>query len=453
MGRHIYFRTPTWEDRRDIFDLYLARSTTRRSSTAAPARRARADHQRLLAGDDRPGLLDGAHLRARGGRDDFEWHDLVEAMTTSRRASPSASPTPSTRSGRSPIHEAGHAVCSHLYNENLLSTRLSIRKRGDSGGHHQAMRDRGPLRVVALRGGRQPHPHARRDGRRARLLRPEHDGRRRRRGVRDARACGMVGFAAMAPTPVDLSDRIEDVEEREEAEERDPGALRRARQPDHAPLRQRHDGRAAAVAVLSDPAKRRLVAELLGQAFVVAYATIVHNRAGDRVGRRRAGRRRASSTVTRWSRCWTPRGLAKPDDRRARRGDVARDLIPPALPRRPARPPDGGPPAARRPAQGAGRERRPDLAVRARRRRAAAAERATAPASALESPLPLALRPPPRRPRRPRRSRRSSSRRQRSPAARLAERRRAVVDWHPLVRRQVHRGGRDRRRTSRRSTA
>ena len=23
MGRHIFFRTPTWEDRRDIFDLYI----------------------------------------------------------------------------------------------------------------------------------------------------------------------------------------------------------------------------------------------------------------------------------------------------------------------------------------------------------------------------------------------------------------------------------------------
>ena len=31
-------------------------------------------------------------------------------------------------------------MCSHLYADNVLSTRLSIRKRGDSGGHHQAMR-------------------------------------------------------------------------------------------------------------------------------------------------------------------------------------------------------------------------------------------------------------------------------------------------------------------------
>ncbi len=39
MGRHIYFRTPTWEDRRDIFDLYLgnvdARGRARRRRASA----------------------------------------------------------------------------------------------------------------------------------------------------------------------------------------------------------------------------------------------------------------------------------------------------------------------------------------------------------------------------------------------------------------------------------
>jgi len=43
MGRHIYFRTPTWEDRRDIFDLYLGKVSTslpwtrRRRATSSPA--------------------------------------------------------------------------------------------------------------------------------------------------------------------------------------------------------------------------------------------------------------------------------------------------------------------------------------------------------------------------------------------------------------------------------
>src|SRR5213076_3199546 len=37
------------------------------------------------------------------------------------------------------IHEAGHAAASHVYMKDVLSTRLSIRKRGGSLGHHQAI--------------------------------------------------------------------------------------------------------------------------------------------------------------------------------------------------------------------------------------------------------------------------------------------------------------------------
>ena len=65
MGRHIYFRTPGWEDRRDIFDLYLGKvAHDEELDEPEPPRRAGPHHQRLLAGDDRPGLLAGAHLRA-----------------------------------------------------------------------------------------------------------------------------------------------------------------------------------------------------------------------------------------------------------------------------------------------------------------------------------------------------------------------------------------------------
>ena len=37
------------------------------------------------------------------------------------------------------IHEAGHAAASHVYMKDVMSTRLSIRKRGGSLGHHQAI--------------------------------------------------------------------------------------------------------------------------------------------------------------------------------------------------------------------------------------------------------------------------------------------------------------------------
>ena len=82
MGRHIYFRTPTWEDRRDIFDLYLGKVAHEPElDTPAAPRRAGPHHQRLLAGDDRPGLLDGA----RPTRTPTAARVLRAAATSSRR--------------------------------------------------------------------------------------------------------------------------------------------------------------------------------------------------------------------------------------------------------------------------------------------------------------------------------------------------------------------------------
>ena len=68
MGRHVNFRTPTKDDRKDIFDLYLDKVAHDPDlDTPAAARRDRADHERLLARDDRPDLLDGADERAPRG--------------------------------------------------------------------------------------------------------------------------------------------------------------------------------------------------------------------------------------------------------------------------------------------------------------------------------------------------------------------------------------------------
>ena len=66
MGRHVWLRTPTKHDRKDIFDLYINKVDHEPElDSRAEARRALADHRRLLAGHDRAGLLDGAHVRAR----------------------------------------------------------------------------------------------------------------------------------------------------------------------------------------------------------------------------------------------------------------------------------------------------------------------------------------------------------------------------------------------------
>jgi hypothetical protein len=96
-------------------------------------------------------------------------------------------------------------------------------------------------------------------------------------GMVTAAAAGMVGYAAMAPAPIDLSDRIADKEEREKEEER----VRERFEKLGVQLMQRAstEGNPYA-ATLGDAGKRKLVAGLLGQAFVLAHMTIRANKAG-----------------------------------------------------------------------------------------------------------------------------------------------------------------------------
>src|SRR3954451_22246267 len=83
MGRHIYFRTPTWEDRRDIFDLYLGK-VSHEPSLDTP--RARDELARITNGYP-PAMIDQAcslplTSAPSDGRGDSPRHDLLEAMTT-----------------------------------------------------------------------------------------------------------------------------------------------------------------------------------------------------------------------------------------------------------------------------------------------------------------------------------------------------------------------------------
>ena len=195
-----------------------ARSRTRRSST----RRRRRDELARITNGYSPAMIDQACSLAltyahSDGRERFSRKDLVEAMTTVEAGVAIGQPYPKHEERATAIHEAGHAVCGHLYMENRLSTRLSIRKRGSSGGHHQAMEIEDRFGALALRGGRRPDLGARRDGRRARLLRPEHDRRRRRPGLGDGARRLHGRLPGMAPAPIDLSDRIADREAREKA--------------------------------------------------------------------------------------------------------------------------------------------------------------------------------------------------------------------------------------------
>jgi ATP-dependent Zn protease len=278
MGRHIYFRTPTWEDRRDIFDLYLKKVAHEDELDTPKAR----DELARITNGYSPAMIDQACSLAltyahSDGRMVFSRLDLVAAMTTVESGVAIGQPYPKHEARSIAVHEAGHAVCGHLYAENVLSTRLSIRRRGSSGGHHQAMAIED--RLVSWRSeevgeliwvlGAMAAEHV--------FYGQTTTGVGGDIGMVTAAAAGMVGYAAMAPAPIDLSDRIADKEEREKEEER----VRERFEKLGVQLMQRAstEGNPYA-ATLGDAGKRKLVAGLLGQAFVLAHMTIRANKAG-----------------------------------------------------------------------------------------------------------------------------------------------------------------------------
>jgi ATP-dependent Zn protease len=139
MGRHIWFRTPTKEDRRDIFELYITK-VAHETDLDTPKRR---DEMARITHGYSPAMIEQVCSMAltyahSDGRLDFNWQDLVEAMTTVESGTAIGVEYLADDTRAVAIHEAGHAIASHVFMEDVLSTRLSIRMRGSSLGHHQA---------------------------------------------------------------------------------------------------------------------------------------------------------------------------------------------------------------------------------------------------------------------------------------------------------------------------
>ncbi|MGH2968199.1 MAG: AAA family ATPase, partial [Solirubrobacteraceae bacterium] len=288
LGRHIYFRTPSWEDRRDIFDLYLGKVAHEPELDEAGRR----DELARITNGYSPAMIDQVCSLAltyahSAGRERFARRDLVEAMTTVEAGVAIGQPYPKHEERATAIHEAGHAVCGHVYMENRLSTRLSIRKRGSSGGHHQAMEieDRfGHWRSERVGDliwtlGAMAAEHV--------FYHQNTTGVGGDLGSATHQAAHMVGFHGMAPAPIELGDRIEDPEARADAERE---AMVRFEQLGFQLMHRSGGGMLDAdpyAATLGDSDKRLLVAGLLGQSFVVAWNTVRRNREGtERVAER-----------------------------------------------------------------------------------------------------------------------------------------------------------------------
>jgi ATP-dependent Zn protease len=277
MGRHIWFRTPTKDDRKDIFDLYMAKvdhepdlDTDRRRDELA---RITSGYSPSMIEQCTSMALTIAHAE---GRKMFAWRDIVEAMTTVETGTAQNIEYITEETRAVAIHEAGHAATGHVYLEkDLLSTRLSIRKRGGSLGHYQSMekeerfshfrhRLMGSL-VMTL--GAMAAEHV--------FYGENTEGVAGDVQSATNTAALMVGWCAMGPEPVHLSGSVNLEEDTQEVFKRleriGSTIMSRARvsggmAPD--PI----------AGVLSDRDKRRDAAILLGQAYVTAYTLIATNK-------------------------------------------------------------------------------------------------------------------------------------------------------------------------------
>ncbi len=278
MGRHVWFRTPTQQDRLDILDLYIGK-VAHDNELDAPKRRQ--EIARVTNGYS-PAMIEQVTSMAltishHSGREAFTWEDLVEAMTTLEAGTAVGVEYIPKETAAVAIHEAGHAACGHAYMEGAESTRLSIRMRGGSLGHHQA------LEKEERFGRFQSEMFARLVWGLGAMAAERVFYGENTVGVggdvmsATAQAAGMVGGAAMGPEPFDLTPLPNETEE--EAHRRilqrfEKIGLQIMNRTGGGPFTQ--DPVAGA---LSDPAKRALAAQILGQAYVAAHNLVVHNRA------------------------------------------------------------------------------------------------------------------------------------------------------------------------------
>jgi ATP-dependent Zn protease len=278
MGRHVWFRTPTKQDRLDVLDLYLNK-VAHAPELDQPHRRE--EIARVTNGYS-PAMLEQVTSMAltiahHSEREALAWDDLVEAMTTLEAGTAVGIEYVPEESRAVAIHEAGHAAAGHVYLKGAESTRLSIRMRGGALGHHQALdkeerfsrfRSEEFARLVWALGAMAAE----------RVFYGETSN-----GVGGdvqsvtAQAAFMVGASAMGPHPFEVTPR--DGETEEEARERILGRFEKIglqivnRTSGGGPFSEN-----PVASVLGDPDKRAIVGQLLGQAYVAAYNLILANR-------------------------------------------------------------------------------------------------------------------------------------------------------------------------------
>jgi cell division protease FtsH len=280
MGRHVWFRTPTKQDRLDIFDLYLGKV----SHDADLDRPERRDELARVTNGYSPAMIDQVCSMAltiahHDFRERFGWADIVEAMTTVESGTAVNIEYIPEETRAVAIHEAGHAIAAHVYMRGAESTRLSIRMRGGSLGHHQA-RERDE-RFSAWRHELQGRLVWGLGAMAAeRVFYGENSN-----GVGGdvqtvtATAAYMVGSSAMGPERIDIPEGKFADESTEETRKR---LMKRFEQIGLQIMNRTGGGGPFAhdpiASVLGDPSKRAMAAQMLGQAYMQAHHLVLANK-------------------------------------------------------------------------------------------------------------------------------------------------------------------------------
>ncbi|MBX5475130.1 MAG: AAA family ATPase [Thermoleophilia bacterium] len=278
MGRHVWFRTPTKEDRKDIFDLYLGKVA---HEAELDTERRRDEIARITNGYS-PAMIDQVCSVAltyahHDGRAEFGWRDLLEAMSVIESGAAINVKYVEHETRAVAIHEAGHAAAAHVYRPELESSRLSIRMRPGSLGHHQSFeREERFTKWQREYFGDLVHGLA--------AMAAEHvfygestSGVAGDLDYATQTAATMAGISGMGPMPIDVPALAD--ESPEQTRER----VMRRFETIGVQLMNRTRGSADAHAdpiasIMRDPHKHRHVAQILGQAYVTAYNFVRENK-------------------------------------------------------------------------------------------------------------------------------------------------------------------------------
>lgn len=275
MGRHVWLRTPQKHDRKDIFDLYINKVAHEEDLDSD---KRRDELARITAGYS-PAMIEQvcsmaltyAHAE---GRAVFDYDDILEAMTTVESGTAVNVEYPPEDTRAVAIHEAGHAAASHAYMKDTESTRISIRMRGGSLGHHQAAEQ--VERFSSWRSDQMANLIWALGAMAAERVFYGQTSTGVGGDVASATqmAALMVGAAAMGPEPLDLDEGLDAKEEARVLKRFEDIGVQLMNRTGNA---YQHD---VVASVLSDRDKRALTCQILGQAYVTAHNFVKANRKG-----------------------------------------------------------------------------------------------------------------------------------------------------------------------------